>query len=227
MKEIDDAKTLKAKEALIRELSEVIVQYGAICENNINAVELTYKCLSKVFAAYTGSKPLPAFIFQTIKDTQKKLLHYYCTSSPLPAFTTISDTFQYLDTIEFHRYNSLLEPFAEIVGSNIPSFSIRHHIDVPQLYHDLISSQIPKKRPILYMYESSIFPGTLYIEHVKSTLPKDKKYTVIEDILKKSYEAIGITQNNVTAIIKDAQEISDNLVKVTATMANKINQTNC
>jgi len=223
MQEIDNAKTLKAKEFLARELTstlDTICEYGDITAEHIIPIEFTYKCLTKVLKLYNGSKSLPAFIFNKMYNTQKKLLYYYCTTQPLPSFTTIVDIFQYSSTIEFHRFNTILEPFIKIIGNNKLPFYVKYNITIPRIYNTLLSS---RRNISTTIYDGDVTSGTLYVEHIKSTLPKNKKYTVIENILKESYEIIATIDVNILENITKAQEISANLVEITATMASKVN----
>ena len=122
IKKIDTLKTLKAKEALLRELtSDLYRMYdysGILSEFNTQEFINTYKCATKLFPLYTG-KSLPKFIKDTIVSAERIIVERFMRGTIDEGYDYFINTFEYVSEIYLQQnYISEFEKIIKLIGDN-------------------------------------------------------------------------------------------------------------
>ena len=190
IKEIDNLKTLKSKDAIIRGLitDAGYTHWGSI-ETTAEETALYYKCIMKVLQTYSKDRS-PEFIRTIIERMEYQLTSYY-TANKTP-YKTWVDTFQYNETVELAQPSvATITTVALIFGDSPIPFKFIYKHYAGSAFSDILHGLptfIYTKTDVTNT--SGITPIILQVEEIKRSLPSEIKYSILEDILDQLYAII-------------------------------------
>lgn len=228
LKEIDALKTLKDKDAMIRELTNQLPSslYDAK-ESVISESELLYKCINKTLLVYDAGR-LPDFVLREIKSVELWLVdHYWDTNVSYDKFI---ETFKFNKTVRVNTgHVTTITALAKIFTANPIPFNFQYNLECQSKYSNLlrtISEGITLGRTANNIVRHRSTPGLiLQIEEIKRSLPSDTTYSVIEDILDQLYAAADNVPNDMALRESSSAEIveqMEHLVTVAKTFQERI-----
>ena len=229
IQKISKAKTLKAKEAIIRELYKRMPgRWDTITPTTFTSTTLIYKAMMYAIKGFTNSDKLPDFIKQTNTDIGTNLLKYI-TNNMLP-YTTLADVFEHSDTVRMYNdYGEQLKALALIVKELPFDCKLIYTLSVPSRINYLFNS-VGKNitASSSEMSRSITMELLVFVESIKRELPSiGTDYTIIEDCLDMLYTALTPKENftNEEMLLR-ITAMEDNLTDI-KTIATKVAQIRC
>lgn len=221
IQEIDQLKTLKEKEVVIRRLHSALGPNMAyrrevvLKQSYINI----YKCLTKALATYTGKSKLPDFIYNSIVSAEHFILEKLLIAGY--SYEVLEDIFQFRELVTIHYSDTaMIKALSLAVGDKPLNFKIRYNLGLSLTYQTMFhSSEKLYLAPNKDVYGNNGNVGYIFqIEMLKQSLPAGIKYTIIEEILLLLYSHIDSDQSTRKAFISEAHELFKNLSAVTNTV---------
>ena len=229
IQKISKAKTLKAKEAIIRELYKRMPgRWDTITPTTFTSTTLIYKAMMYAIKGFTNSDRLPDFIKQNNTSIGTNLLKYI-TDNMLP-YTTLVDVFEHSDTVRMYSdYGERLKALAFIVKELSFDCKLIYTFSVPSHINYLFNS-VGKNitASAAEMNRSITIELLVFVESIKRELPSiGTDYTIIEDCLDMLYTALTPKENftNEEMLLR-ITAMEDNLTDI-KTIATKVAQIRC
>jgi len=217
MEEIENAKTLKAKEGLIREMYDLLIPFTGGCkwstaiddDADINSLENVFICITKGLKVYNGSKDIPDFIVSKVDGVSRTLLAKQVTDKR--SYDRIKETYKYVNNpIVKVNDGDLLKGFAEIVEDKPLPFDI----DLNWYTNTTFSAMFDT----LDVPTNNLIEEIFQLEEIKRSLSPDIVYTVVEEELKWRYVKVKM----VDEFADKALELAKNSVIVAETFKAKV-----
>jgi len=193
MKQIDEAKTLKAKEEIARKLSKAIdaqSNWGNIKDTtDIHSFIRDFNCLSRVLPLYTG-KGMPKFVKDSCSGAKCALVHRFNDKKNTLTYNMFVNAFKYHDTVNLTNHTPTnFMPTIKLVGDNIPPFKIEYSMYASTRFCYILNDNRSR---------SSMATLLIELEEVKRKLASPIKYTMIEDCLDKCYAELADNKHETT-----------------------------
>lgn len=217
IKKIDTFKTLKAKDAFIREHVKELTGgdkwYHKINKTNIEQSILLFKCITKCLTVY-DVKRLPDNIQRSIKVTSKMICKLFCEKEGAVTYDKFIDTFQYLKVLECSIMSPMhIRNMAIIFKDNPLQFPIKYGLSINAKYRYV--SETGKDTSIHKFY----IPEILQVEEIKRSLPDTTSYTILEDMLSDYYTEFNIPLlTDRETFLTEIVEEMENLVTIANTL---------
>lgn len=211
MDDISKMKTLKAKEALLRELynsdNNCILEDGwRSTSKEKDALQQInqYKCYMRALKAYSGSH-LPLFLKDAARNATTTMFN--AAVAKHISYAQYCDIFQYTEQISMvtKYYSIFLADLARLIGDNPNPVHIN--------YSWQVSSNFSQTTSINDIGISLNMDEIFEVEDVKRQLDPSITYTVIEDILS-SLHHISRVRGKLEYIIKLEQRMNDWAINV-------------
>jgi hypothetical protein len=229
IQKISKAKTLKAKEAIIRELHKRMPdRWDAVNTNNFGSTTLIYKATMYAIKGFTNYDKLPDFIKQRNTHIGTNLLKYI-TDNMLP-YTILADVFEHSDTVRMYSDSGeQLKALAMIVKELQFNCKLVYTFSAPARLGYLFTSvgkNITTSTP--EVSRSITMELLVFVESIKRELPNTcTNYTIIENCLSTLYTALTRNSNfNNEEMLLRVTTMENNLTDI-KTIAAKVAQIRC
>lgn len=204
IKEIEKLKTGVAIDKEIRELTQKIqeVTKGSrqwssnVTSDNIQEIELLYKCLSKVSPMYKGKKGMPGKFGEFEHMINQKIGNYYLKNYKDISYDRFVDTFKESNilTVDGSNYITELKKLDYIYRDNPLTFSINYQFYSSSKFNTSLESM----RELQFRDDTgtvgSFYYGNLLEIHHTAKNITEYKSTIFNDMLDKMYKAIELSK---------------------------------
>lgn len=229
IQKISKAKTLKAKEAIIRELHQRMPdRWDSVNTDNFGSTTLIYKAMMYTIKGFTNYDRLPDFIKQRNTSIGTNLLRYI-TDNTLP-YTTLADVFEYSETVRMYSDSGeQLKALAMIVKELPFNCKLVYTLSVPTHINYLFNAVGKHTAASNSSTSRNItIEMILFVESIKRELPPTcTSYTIIEDCLDVLYTALTPNSNfNNEEMLLRVTTMENNLTDI-KTIAAKVAQIRC
>ena len=186
--EIDELRTLKAKDALARELINSLPVYSDF-NSLIESSTLTYKCLTKLFTVYDIDR-VPAYLAREYYNTESKLLTNLLDN--VDEYEILADTFEFTGVLDFEvtNYSELLKA-AKLIGSNTVTFTPKMRYTTQGKFTHLYAGvELPTYEADDYVKHNGVLAVLAEVESMRLTLGGESRYELLESLLSDLYSSI-------------------------------------
>lgn len=229
IQKISKAKTLKAKEAIIRELyTRMPGRWDTITPTTFTSTTLIYKAMMYTIKGFANRDKLPYFIKQNNISISTNLLKYI-TDNMLP-YTTLVDVFEHSDTVRMYSDSGeQLKALALIVKELQFNCKLIYTFSTPTHINYLFST-VGKNitTSVSEVNRTVTMEMLLYVESIKRELSSiGTTYTIIENCLSTLYTALTQNSNfNNEEMLLRIAAMENNLTDI-KTIAAKVVQIRC
>ena len=229
IQKISKAKTLKAKEVIIRELHRRMPsRWESVNTNNFVGTTLIYKAMMYAIKGFANSDKLPDFIKISNSSGGTSLLKYI-TDNMLP-YTTLVDVFEYSDTVRMYSdYGEQLKALSIIVKERTFDCKLIYRFSPPTRFiylFDSVGKSITTS--VSEVTRTITMEMLLYVESIKRELSSiSTNYTIIENCLSTLYTSLTLNSyfNNEEMLLR-VTAMENNLTDI-KTIATKVAQIRC
>jgi hypothetical protein len=229
IQKISKAKTLKAKEAIIRELHQRMPdRWSSVKTDNFISTTLIYKAMMYTIKDFDNSDKLPDFIKLSNTRVGTYLLKHI-TDNMLP-YTTLVDVFEHSETVRMASDSGEQLKALAIIVKELPfNCKLVYTFNVPTHLSYLFNS-IGKYTAVSSSSTSHsiTIEMIVFIESIKRGLINTcTRYTIIEDCLNTLYTSLTPNNNfNNEEMLLRVTAMENNLTDI-KTIAAKVAQIRC
>jgi len=174
---------------------------SSVSQERFISYKLHYQCIHLLLQKYNNKQSIPTYVLDMIRSLHKHLVTYSLTTENM-TYETFVEIFKYNQIVTLSSgYGGLHSEFLmtaiNLIADNTPPFELSYSINIPHLHSTLTSSvwQGINKDDIgkINGNVSRAFNEIVALEHLKTLLPADKTFTLIELKIEEAYKVIHRT----------------------------------